>query len=100
MLFPFQCLFQNPPLQPLLAFGFILFHFESTYCDLLVGLFHVGPIRTLSTVVGLNSEGVLLLQLTVQLVFGPDHPLSSGLVQDHCLEGDVLPMDPEAAYLT
>lgn len=43
---------------------------------------------------------MLLLQLAVQLVLGPDDPLASGLVQDHCLEGDILPMDPEAANLT
>lgn len=63
-------------------------------------LFHVGTIRTLSTVVGLDGEGVLLLQLTVQLVLCPDNPLSSGLVQDHCLKRDILPVDPEAANLT
>lgn len=66
----------------------------------LVGFLHVGTIRTLSTVIGLDGEGVLLLQLAVQLVLGPDDPLTSGLVKDHCLEGDILPMDPEAANLT
>lgn len=63
-------------------------------------LLHVGTIRTLSTVVGLDGEGVLLLQLTVQLVLCPDNPLASGLVQDHCLKRDILPVDPEAANLT
>lgn len=67
--------------------------------DSLVGFLHVGSIWALSTVVGLEDEGVLLLQLTVQLVLGPDHPLASGLVQDHRFEGDVLPVDPEAADL-
>ncbi len=66
----------------------------------LVGFLHVGAIGPLSTVVGLDSEGVFLLQLAVQLVLGPDDPLASGLVQDHCLEGDILPVDPEAANLT
>lgn len=68
--------------------------------DLLVGFLHVGSIRTLSTVIGLDGEGMLLLQLAVQLVFGPDDPLASGLVQNHCLKGDILPVDPEAANLT
>lgn len=67
--------------------------------DSLVGLLHVGSVGALSTVVGLDGEGVLLLQLTVQLVLGPDHPLAGGLVQHHRLEGDVLPVDPEAADL-
>lgn len=65
-----------------------------------MGFLHVGAIGPLSTVVGLDGEGVLLLQLAVQLVLGPDDPLTSGLVQDHCLEGDILPVDPEAANLT
>lgn len=65
-----------------------------------MGFLHVGSVGTFSTVVGLDGEGVLLLQLTVQLVLGPDDPLPSGLVQDHCLEGDILPVDPEAANLT
>lgn len=68
--------------------------------DSLVGFLHVGTIGTLTTVICLDCEGVLLLQLTVQLVLSPDDPLASGLVQDHCLEGDILPMDPEAANLT
>lgn len=68
--------------------------------DSLVGFLHVGAIRTFSTVVGLDGEGVLLLQLAVQLVLGTDDPLSSGLVQDHCLKGNILPVDPEAANLT
>lgn len=65
-----------------------------------MGFLHVGSIRTLSTVIGLDGEGMLLLKLAVQFVLGPDDPLSSGLVQDHCLKGDILPMDPEAANLT
>lgn len=65
-----------------------------------MGFLHVGTIRTLSTVVRLDGEGVLLLQLTVQLVLGSDDPLASGLVQDHCLKGDILPVDPEATNLT
>lgn len=68
--------------------------------DSLVGFLHVGAVGSLSTVVGLDGEGVLLLQLTVQLVLGPDDSLASGLVQDHRLEGDILPVDPEAANLT
>ena len=68
--------------------------------DSLVGFLHIGTIRTLSTVICLDSKGVLLLQLTIQLVLGPDDTLASGLVQDHCLKGDILPMDPEAANLT
>lgn len=63
-------------------------------------LLHVGTIRTLSTIICLDGEGVLLLQLTVQLVLGPDDALTSGLVQDHCFKGDILPVDPEAANLT
>lgn len=66
----------------------------------LVRFLHVGAIRTLPAVVCLDGEGVLFLQLTVQLVLGPDDALASGLVQDHCLEGDILSVDPEAANLT
>lgn len=65
-----------------------------------MGFLHVGTIRTLSTVVGLDGESVLLLKLTVQLVLGTEDPLTSGLVQDHCLKGDILPVDPEPANLT
>ena len=64
-----------------------------------MGLLHVGSIRALSTVVGLQGEGVLLLQLAVQRALGADHPLARGLVQHHRLEGHVLPVDPEAADL-
>lgn len=63
-------------------------------------LLHVGPIRTLSTVVCLDGECVLLLQLTIHLVFCSDDSLSSGLVQDHSLEGNILSVDPEATDLT
>lgn len=65
-----------------------------------MGFLHVGAIGTLSTVVCLDGKRVLLLQLAVQFVLGPDGPLASGLVQDHCLERDILPVDPEAANLT
>lgn len=68
--------------------------------DSLVGFLHVGAIGTLSTVISLDGEGVFFLQLAVQLVPGPDDPLTSGLVQDHCLKGNILPVDPEAANLT
>lgn len=73
---------------------------ELAEVDSLVRFLHVGAIRSLSTVVSLDGEGVFLLQLAVQLVFSPDDPLTSGLVQDHCLKGDILPVDPEAANLT
>lgn len=73
---------------------------ESADPDSLVGFLHVGAIGTLPAVVCLDGERVLLLQLAVQLVLGPDDPLTSGLVQDHCLEGDILPVDPEAANFT
>lgn len=63
-------------------------------------LLHVGAIRTLSTVVCLDGERVLLLQLTIHLVLCPDDSLSSGLVQDHGLEGNILSVDPEATDLT
>lgn len=68
--------------------------------NLLMRFLHVGAIGTLSTVVRLDGEGVLLLQLTVQLILGSDGPLASRLVQDHCLEWDILPVDSEAANLT
>lgn len=74
--------------------------FSLQLADSLVRLLHVGPIRTLSTVVCLDGERVLLLQLTVHLVLCPDDSLSGGLVQDHGLEGDILPVDPEATDLT
>ena len=64
-----------------------------------MGLLHVGSVGALPAVVGLDGEGVLLLQLTVQLVLGADHPLAGGLVQHHRLEGHALPVDPEAADL-
>ena len=65
-----------------------------------MGLLHVSSIRTLATVVGLDGEGVLLLQLAVQLVLGPNDPLARGLVQHHRLEGDILAVDPEATDLS
>lgn len=68
--------------------------------DSLVGFLHVGPIRTFSTVIGLDGKCMLFLELTVQLVLGSDNTFARGLVQDHCLEGDILTMDPEAANLT
>lgn len=54
--------------------------YELAGADSLVGFLHVGTIGTLSTVVGLDGECVLLLKFTVQLVLGPDDPLTSGLV--------------------
>lgn len=60
---------------------------------------HVAAIRSLSTVVGLDGEGMLLLQLTIQFILGPDQALASGLIQHHRLERHVLPVDPEAADL-
>lgn len=65
-----------------------------------MGFLHVGAIRTLSAVVGLDGESVLLLQLAIQLLFGADDPLAGGLVQNHSLEGNILPVDPEAANFT
>lgn len=65
-----------------------------------MGLLHVGSIGALATVVGLDGEGVLLLQFAVQLVLGTDDSLACGLVQHHCLEGDILSMDPEATDLS
>lgn len=79
--------------------SFLVF-LSSTSADSLVRLLHVGAIRTLSTVVRLDGERVLLLQLTIHLVFCPDDSLSSGLVQDHGLEGNILSVDPEATDLT
>lgn len=73
---------------------------EHAELDLLVGFLHVGAIRTLSAVVGLDGESVLLLQLAIQLLFGADDPLAGGLVQNHSLEGNILPVDPEAANFT
>lgn len=78
----------------------LAYEFFPDFADLLVRFLHVGAIGTLSTVVRLDGERVLLLQLTVHLVFGPDDSLPSGLVQDHCLEGDILSVDPEATNLT
>lgn len=77
-------------------------HFINTCCQTiyaLVGFLHVAAIRSLSTVVGLDGESVLLLQLTVQFILGPDHTLPGGLIQHHCLERHVLPVNPEAADL-
>ena len=65
-----------------------------------MGLLHVGTIGALSTVICLDGECMLFLQLAVQLVLSPDNPFTSGLVQDHCLKGNILPVDPEAANLT
>lgn len=73
---------------------------EPAELDLLVGFLHIGAIRTLSAVVGLDGESVLLLQLAIQLLFGADDPLAGGLVQNHSLEGNILPVDPEAANFT
>lgn len=70
------------------------------FADSLVRFLHVGAIGTLSTVVSLDGERVLLLQLAVHLVLGPDDSLSSGLVQDHSLEWNILSVDPEATNLT
>lgn len=67
---------------------------------ILVRLLHVGTVGSLSAVVGLDGESVLLLQLAIQLLFGPDDALAGGLVQHHGLEGDILPVDPEAANFT
>lgn len=78
----------------------VFFFFNLHFGDSLVRFLHVGPIGTLPTVVCLDGERVLLLQLTIHLVFGPDDSLSSGLVQDHGLEGNILPVDPEATDLT
>lgn len=74
--------------------------FYLNFGDSLVRFLHVGPVGTLSAVVCLDGERVLLLQLTVHLVFCPDDSLSGGLVQDHGLEGNILSVDPEATDLT
>lgn len=73
---------------------------EPAELDLLVGFLHIGAIRTLSAVVGLDGESVLLLQLAIQLLFGADDALAGGLVQNHSLEGNILPVNPEAANFT
>lgn len=62
----------------------------------------LGPcaIWALAAVVGLEGEGIVLLQLTVQLLPGADQALSRGLVHHHSVEGDVLPMDFKSTNLT
>lgn len=74
--------------------------YSFTELHVLVRLLHVGPVGSLSAVVGLDGESVLLLQLAIQLLLGPDDALAGGLVQHHGLEGDILPVDPEAANFT
>lgn len=62
----------------------------------------LGPcaIWALAAVVGLEGEGIVLLQLAVQLFPGADQALSRGLVHHHSVEGDVLPMDFKSTNLT
>lgn len=48
-----------------------------------------------ATVVGLDDEGVLLLQLAVDGALGAEPALSRCLIEHHGLEGQLLAMDLE-----
>lgn len=63
-------------------------------------LFHVGPIWSLPAVVGLDGERVVFLKLTVQFLFGANDSLASGLIHDHCVKGDILPVNFKSTNLT
>lgn len=53
---------------------------------LLVWFLAIGAIRTLSTIVGLDSEAVLPLALAVQRLFGANKALAGGAVQHYGLK--------------
>lgn len=53
-----------------------------------MGLLAVHAIGSLPAVIGLDSEAVLPLALTVQRLLGADQTLASGTVQHHRLKLD------------
>lgn len=68
--------------------------------DLLVGFFCVCSIWSLPTVVGLDGERVVLLQLTVKLFLRAYYSLTSGFIHYHCFKGNILPVDFKSTNLT
>ncbi len=65
----------------------------------LVGLFPLRALRTGTTVVSLNDEGVFLLQLAVHQATGPQLALARCTVQHHCLKWSFQPVDVERTDL-
>lgn len=76
------------------------FPLSPAQADLLVGFFGICSIWSPATVVGLDGEGVVLLQLTVQLLLGADYSLTSGFIHHHCFKGNILPVDLKSTDLT
>lgn len=67
---------------------------------LLVRSFYTGPVWPLPTVIGLDGERVVLLQLTVQLLCGANDPLASGFIHHHCVKGHILSVNLKSTNLT
>lgn len=68
--------------------------------DLLVWFLGICSIRSLSTVISLDGECVLLMCFTIHWFLGSDQPLTCSFVQDHSFKRYPCPMDPEATDFT
>lgn len=72
---------------------------EQTLSDSLVGFLPVGPARSGPTVVGLDYEGILFLDLTVHGTTGPQDSFSWRAIQNHRLKRSVLTVDLKGTNL-